>query len=418
MNLILHPRPLSGRIAAIPSKSWANRLLLGAALSGSPTVLPCDFLSGDVAATLACLSAMGVSVTYQDKTLQVQPGPRPGLCRLPCGQSGTTLRFLLPVVAALGISADFNLEGRLPLRPLAPLDRELEAHGIRLSRPEPGLLQCRGRLQPGAFTLPGNVSSQFISGLLFALPLLEGESTLTVTGPVESGPYLEMTQAALALFGIHIPSDGTSYFISPTPYQSPGLLQLEGDWSNAAFWLCGGALGGGITVSGLRRDSLQGDRAICPLLAELGATLSWEQDRCTIAPGLLRPIRVDARPIPDLVPILAVAAAAAPGESRMEHAGRLRLKESDRLEATCRLLQDLGGSIRLEGDCLVIQGGTPLPGGAVESFGDHRIAMAAAVAASLCQGPVRLSGAEAVTKSYPRFWQDYRSLGGIWEETP
>lgn len=159
----------------------------------------------------------------------------------------------------MGISADFNLEGRLPLRPLAPLDRELEAHGIRLSRPEPGLLQCRGRLQPGAFTLPGNVSSQFISGLLFALPLLEGESTLTVTGPVESGPYLEMTQAALALFGIHIPFDGTSYFISPTPYQSPGLLQLEGDWSNAAFWLCGGALGGGITVSGLRRDSLQGD---------------------------------------------------------------------------------------------------------------------------------------------------------------
>ena len=134
-------------------------------------------------------------------------------------------------------------------------------------------------------------------------------------------------------------------------------------------------MGGGITVSGLRRDSLQGDRAICPLLAELGATLSWEQDRCTIAPGRLRPIRVDARPIPDLVPILAVAAAAAPGESRMEHAGRLRLKESDRLEATCRLLQDLGGSIRLEGDCLVIQGGTPLPGGAVESFGDHRIAM-------------------------------------------
>lgn len=418
MNLILHPRPLSGRIAAIPSKSWAHRLLLGAALSGSPTVLSCDFLSGDVAATLACLSAMGVSVTYQDGTLQVQPGPRPGSAACPAGRAVPPCAFFCQWWQPWEFRRTSIWKGGCRCGLWAPLDRELEAHGIRLSRPEPGLLQCRGRLQPGAFTLPGNVSSQFISGLLFALPLLEGESTLTVTGPVESGPYLEMTQAALALFGIHIPFDGTSYFISPTPYQSPGLLQLEGDWSNAAFWLCGGALGGGITVSGLRRDSLQGDRAICPLLAELGATLSWEQDRCTIAPGRLRPIRVDARPIPDLVPILAVAAAAAPGESRMEHAGRLRLKESDRLEATCRLLQDLGGSIRLEGDCLVIQGGTPLPGGAVESFGDHRIAMAAAVAASLCQGPVRLSGAEAVTKSYPRFWQDYRSLGGIWEETP
>ena len=418
MNLILHPRPLSGRIAAIPSKSWAHRLLLGAALSGTPTTLPCSSLSEDVEATCACLSATGVSVTYRDGILAVQPGMGPGLCRLPCGQSGTTFRFLLSVAAALGISADFYLDGRLPLRPLAPLDRELETHGVVLFRPEPGLLQCRGRLQPGAFSLPGNVSSQLISGLLFALPLLDGESTLTVTGPVESGPYLEMTQAALALFGIHIPFDGTSYFISPTPYQSPGQVQLEGDWSNAAFWLCGGALGGGITVSGLRRDSLQGDRTIGPLLAKLGAHVSWDQDRCTSGPGRLRPIWVDARPIPDLVPILAVAAAAAPGESRIAHAGRLRLKESDRLDTTCRLLQNLGSSIRLEGDCLVIQGGAPLTGGAVESFGDHRIAMAAAVAASLCRGPVQLSGAEAVTKSYPRFWQGYRSLGGSWEETP
>ena len=179
---------------------------------------------------------------------------------------------------------------------------------------------------------------------------------------------------------------------------------------------CVAALGGGVTVAGLNRNSLQGDRAICTLLSAMGAGTAWSGSSCTAAPGPLQPLQVDARSIPDLVPILAVTASAAPGITRVEHAGRLRLKESDRLEALCRLLQDLGGSAFLEGDCLVVQGGTPLTGGAVMSYGDHRIAMAAAVAASLCTGPVRLIGAEAVTKSYPRFWQDYQSLGGIWEE--
>lgn len=416
MNLMLQPRPLAGMVAAIPSKSWAHRLLLGAALSGEPTALSCGALSRDIQATMACLSALGADVTYKGKTLWVRPGPPPRCCRLPCGESGSTLRLLLPVVAALGIPAGFFMEGRLPSRPLAPLDRELEAHGLRLSRPEPGLLRCRGKLQPGSFILPGNVSSQFISGLLFALPLLDRESTLTVTGPVESGPYLEMTRKALELFGVPLAVRGETYTVSPAPYRSPGHIQVEGDWSNAAFWLCAGALGGGITVTGLNRNSLQGDRAICTLLSAMGAKTTWTEGGCTATPGHTRPLRIDARPIPDLVPILAIAASAAPGITRIEHAGRLRLKESDRLEAVCRLLQSLGGRAFPEGDRLVIQGGASLTGGEVTSCGDHRIAMAAAVAASLCTGPVRLIGAEAVTKSYPRFWQDYRSLGGVWEE--
>lgn len=416
MNLMLQPRPLAGMVAAIPSKSWAHRLLLGAALSGQPTALSCGALSRDIQATMACLSALGADVTYKGKTLWVRPGPPPRCCRLPCGESGSTLRLLLPVVAALGIPAGFFMEGRLPSRPLAPLDRELEAHGLRLSRPEPGLLRCRGKLQPGSFILPGNVSSQFISGLLFALPLLDRESTLTVTGPVESGPYLEMTRKALELFGVPLAVRGETYTVSPAPYRSPGQVPVEGDWSNAAFWLCAGALGGGITVTGLNRNSLQGDRAICTLLSAMGAKTTWTEGGCTATPGHTRPLRIDARPIPDLVPILAIAASAAPGITRIEHAGRLRLKESDRLEAVCRLLQSLGGRAFPEGDRLVIQGGASLTGGEVTSCGDHRIAMAAAVAASLCTGPVRLIGAEAVTKSYPRFWQDYRSLGGVWEE--
>lgn len=222
MDLILHPRPLAGTVAAIPSKSWAHRLLLGAALSGEPTLLSCGPLSRDIQATMSCLSALGAELTYQNDTVLVHPGRLPGCCRLPCGESGSTLRLLLPVVAALGIHAGFFMEGRLPSRPLAPLGRELEAHGVRLSRPEPGFLQCRGKLEPGSFRLPGNVSSQFISGLLFALPLLDRESTLTVTGPVESGPYLKMTLAALELFGIHPTVRGAAYFLSPASYGARG----------------------------------------------------------------------------------------------------------------------------------------------------------------------------------------------------
>ena len=223
-----------------------------------------------------------------------------------------------------------------------------------------------------------------------------------------------MTLAALGFWhSTHSPWG--SLLPLPRPPTGPGASHVE-EIGQRRLLALPGALGGGVTVAGLNRNSLQGDRAICTLLSAMGAGTAWSGSSCTAAPGPLQPLQVDARSIPDLVPILAVTASAAPGITRVEHAGRLRLKESDRLEALCRLLQDLGGSAFLEGDCLVVQGGTPLTGGAVRSYGDHRIAMAAAVAASLCTGPVRLIGAEAVTKSYPRFWQDYQSLGGIWEE--
>ena len=415
MNVTITPAALGGAVTPPPSKSQAHRLIIAAALSDGVCRLSNVELSQDIQATLRCMRTLDADASADGTVIRgadlVDGFETPPPEIMDCGESGSTLRFLIPVALALKGGGRFTGHGRLMERPQEPYFRLFTEKGIAWSL-ENGVLAVEGRLTPGVYALPGDVSSQFITGLLYALPLLEGDSELVLTTALESRGYVDMTLDALAQFGVSAEYDGDRRFRVPgnQAYRHRDLA-IEGDWSNAAFWLCGGALGGGITVSGLRRDSLQGDRAICPLLAELGATLSWEQDRCTIAPGRLRPIRVDARPIPDLVPILAVAAAAAPGESRMEHAGRLRLKESDRLE-------DLGGSIRLEGDCLVIQGGTPLPGGAVESFGDHRIAMAAAVAASLCQGPVRLSGAEAVTKSYPRFWQDYRSLGGIWEETP
>ena len=387
------PAVLRGTVPAIASKSAAHRLYICAALADAPTQITCQSTSKDIAATQACLAAL-------------QPG---GV--LPCGESGSTLRFLLPVAAALGLEVDFKMEGRLPDRPLAPLDAQLEAHGVTLSRPvSHALLHVAGQLQPGDYVLPGNVSSQYISGLLFALPLLPGSSTLTVTGKVESAPYIAMTLDALAQFGIRPRLEGSTYHISSQAYRSPGTASVEGDWSNAAFWLCAGAIGAPVTVTGLKPDSLQGDKAVFDLLGRFGAKLSRDGGSYTVSPGPLKALEIDAAAIPDLVPVLAVVAAAAAGTTRIFNAQRLRIKESDRLQTVCAMLQNLGADAAQTEDGLLIRGGKPLTGGTVDSANDHRIAMAAAVASILCRGPVTVTGAEAVEKSYPGFWSDFQAL--------
>ena len=382
---------LSGSIPAIASKSAAHRLYICAALADTPTVITCDGTSKDIEATKACLAAM-----------------KQGQTTLPCGESGSTLRFLLPVAAALGLEVEFQMEGRLPQRPLAPLDEQLQAHGVTLTRPQPDVLHVSGRLTHGDFILPGNVSSQYISGLLFALPLLEGESTLTVTGTVESAPYIAMTMDALRQFGIRPQVHHNVYTIAPAPYVSPGTAAVEGDWSNGAFWLSAGALSGPVTVTGLNPDSLQGDKAIVEYLARFGAKTEQTGSTVTVFPGALTAIDIDAASIPDLVPVLSVVAAAAKGTTRIFNAGRLRLKESDRIQTVISLLRSLGADAEETADGLLIHGGRSLSGGTVDSANDHRIAMAAAVAGTLC--PVTVTGAEAVQKSYPRFWEDYATL--------
>jgi len=408
----LSPAPLSGTIAAIASKSHAHRLLICAALAHQPTEISCPTLSQDISATAACLQALGADISYENGIFTVRPGMQAGSGILPCGESGSTLRFLLPVAAALGKSITFRMEGRLPIRPLAPLDQQLMCHGVSLSRPQPDLLICEGQLQPGSYSLPGNVSSQFISGLLFALPLLDGPSTLTVTGTLESAPYVHMTLSALRQFGVDIQAEHQTYTIRPVPFRSPHTAAVESDWSNAAFWLAAGALGKPVTVTGLDCNSLQGDRAMVELLRRMGAACSAEGQSVTVSPGALHAVDIDAAAIPDLVPILSVVASAAPGTTRIYNAARLRLKESDRLETVCRMLHALGGRAEETADGLLIHGGTPLSGGTADSCGDHRIAMAAAIASLLSTGPVTVTGAEAVEKSYPRFWDDFIRLQG------
>ncbi len=411
----LLPGERSGELRIPASKSQAHRLLICAALSKEETRIRCDGLSQDILATVACLRAMGAEIRGEGDALCVSP-----ICRipqnevlLPCGESGSTLRFLLPVAGALGIRGCFLREGRLPERPLAPLDRELTGHGMTL-REEGSLLHTEGQLLPGEYRLPGNVSSQYISGLLLALPLLTGESRLRVEGRVESAAYIQMTENALKLSGISYTKEKNEYCIPGD--QRPGLsgeLQVEGDWSNAAFFLCAGALSErGLRISGLDPASPQGDRAILELLGRFGAELSVQEDGILVRRAALRGIEIDAAPIPDLIPVLSVLAAGADGDTQVRNAGRLRLKESDRLKTTACLLQSLGGSVEELPEGLVIHGSGSLRGGRVESFGDHRIAMSAAAAACLCREPVEVDGAECVAKSYPRFWEDWDRLKG------
>ena len=435
MDVTIAPRALRGSVRAVASKSMAHRLLICAALCPGPTRIRCATTSRDIEATASCLEALGALVEREGEWLLVTPLPgspatdnlRVALrgATLDCGESGSTLRFMLPVAAALACDAALTGHGRLAERPLSPLYEELLAGGADLSEAGRFPLRVGGRLRAGRFELPGNVSSQYVSGLLLAVPLLAGPSEVRVTEPIESRPYVELTLAALARFGVevmvsHEVADGrpcTSFVVSPaTPLRSPGEVEVEGDWSNAAFWLAAGALAGEVAVSGLDLMSRQGDRAVMAALAKLGARVERRGGEAVTSPGSPSGTEMDVSDFPDLVPPLAAVAALAPGRTRLTGCGRLRLKESDRVETVCAGLSALGAHVWSEGDDIVLDGVDELSGGVVDAANDHRIAMMAAVAATRSAGPVTIRGAECVAKSYPAFFEDYRALGGLVDE--
>ena len=412
MTRTVAPGPRTGAVQIPASKSQAHRMLICAALSKAPSRLVLDGFSADIKATVQCLEALGARCEETANGLSVTPvGVCPAQARLDVGESGSTLRFLLPVLGALGIRAEIQMHGRLPERPLSPLWEVLEAHGMQL-RQDGAVLHTDGQLCAGDYSLPGNVSSQFISGLLFALPLLNENSTLTVTGALQSARYVAMTEQALAAAGIFTKKDGQVWQIDGGQrYAAPAVQTVEGDWSNAAFFLCMGALSRqGVCVSGLDPASLQADRAITEILTRFGAEVNIEGDTVTVRRGTLRGITLDAGPVPDLVPVVSVLAALCAGETRIENAARLRIKESDRLRTTAALIEALGGTVRELPDGLVITGQPALAGGSVDASGDHRIAMSAAVAACGCTQPVTVCGSACVAKSYPAFWEDFTAL--------
>ena len=393
MDITIDPQKLNGTVAVIPSKSQAHRLLICAAFADAPTELICPDTNRDIEATADCLRALGADIVRTGQGYSVTPCQKtPASAVLNCGESGSTLRFLLPIAGALGVDAVFQMAGRLPQRPLSPLWEEMERMGCRLSRPTADTICCQGKLTAGAYRIDGGVSSQFITGLLLALSLMEEKSTLTITGKTESRPYIEMTKRAMSLFCVDPDQLGGQRF------RSPGRLTVEGDWSNGAFWLAAQALGSRLTVTGLDPDSPQGDREASRFLSLIKAG----------APT------ISAADTPDLVPVLAVAAAANHG-ALFTDIQRLRLKETDRVATTCAMLQALGAETEATDSTLCVHP-APLRGGTVDAANDHRIAMSAAVAATVCDGPVTVLSAESVNKSYPHFWAEYRRLGGRYEQ--
>ena len=385
MDLTIQPGSLRGKIHIIPSKSQAHRLLICAAFANNETTLVCPETNRDIEATVDCLNALGADIVRTDSGYSIDPiSEIPASGVLNCCESGSTLRFMLPIVGALGVDATFQMVGRLPQRPLSPLWEEMERMGCTLTRPTADTIRCNGRLKAGEYIIDGGVSSQFITGLLFATALMDGKSKITITGNLESKPYVDMTQQALKLF-------------SAPDFHTPGYLEVEGDWSNGAFFLAAQWLGSELSIRGLNTDSAQGDRAVVNVLNQLEAGMPT----------------VSASDIPDLVPILSVVAGAKHG-AVFTDIQRLRLKESDRVATTIAMIENLGGKAEADENTLRILG-TGLDGGTVDAVNDHRIAMSAAIAATVCKQDVTILGAECVKKSYPRFWEEYARLGGNYE---
>lgn len=409
-----------GTVPAIPSKSAAHRMLICAALAGdgNTTEITCPVISEDIAATARCLRALGADITRTEDGFLVTPlrYPLPENPVLDCGESGSTLRFLLPIAATFHTDVRFLRRGRLAQRPLSPLYEELIRHGAGLpADPTEDPLSVKGPIAAGEYTLTANVSSQFITGLLLAFPLCDARCTLTLTGTVESANYIRITTAVMKRFGmrVDVSEDERTYSLIPCIYRSPGKITVEGDWSNAALWLCAGAIGKvPVTVTGMDTASPQGDKEILDILRRFGAEVTVCDNKVTVSPGHLRGITFDASQTPDLVPVLAPVAAAADGETVITGIARLRLKESDRAAAIEAVLSSLGADAVAEEDRIVIRGGKRLSGGTVSSVKDHRMVMCAALCSLIAAGTVSVTEAESIAKSYPGFAADWRMLGG------
>lgn len=384
MDIRINPHKLLGTVTPPPSKSMSHRVMLAQMLCEKPEDIMNLGDSQDIRATGRCLEA-----------LKGNRGEE--LPLLDCGESGSTLRFLIPVALAVSRGARFTGHGRLMERPQKPYFDLFEEKGIHYSLKE-NILTVQGELKAGVYSLPGNVSSQFVTGLLYALPMLEGHSEIRMTSPLESTGYVDMTLDTLKQFGIQVENQRYEVFLVPGGQTYQGRkLTVETDWSQAAFWYAAAFLNNPVKINGLREDSLQGDRVIAQFYHSMKNAGELE---------------VDVSECPDLLPALAVMAAARSGRTNFVNAARLRMKESDRLTTTAALLHSLSVQAEEQSEALVVDGGSPLCGGTVDGANDHRIVMAAAVAATVCTTPVTILGAEAVNKSYPRFWEDYKALGG------
>ncbi len=425
-TLKLIPAKLGGRVCVPSSKSMGHREIICAGLARGTSIVDNVSMSADIAATLRCLEALGINFNevpsaVEGRTALAITGRgflQATTNAVDCGESGSTLRFMIPLGALCGSPLTFNGQGQLIARPLQAYYDIFDKQGLSYKTAAGGCLPLTvdGKLQSGVYELPGNVSSQFISGLLFALPLLPGNSTLVVTSSLESQSYVALTLACLAKYGVLVEHENyQKYHINGLQEYRSGRSMVEGDWSQAAFWFVAGALGGKISCMGLDRNSLQGDKAVVEIINRMGAKIAVEAEGIyTTVAAKTQGTVIDASDCPDIIPVLSVLAAVSSGTTEVINAGRLRIKECDRLTAMTSELNKLGADITELPEGLLIKGRPEgLTGGVVDAWNDHRIAMSLAVASCVCRGEVVIHGSECVQKSYPGFWQDFAALGGL-----
>ena len=414
-NVTIKPSGLCGTVKIPPSKSDVHRAIICAALAkGVSTVYPVAF-SEDISATIDCIKALGAEVSVDGDKLTINSTKifENKTAVFDCRESGSTVRFFIPVAAAGGVNGTFNGKGRLPQRPLGVYTDLLPKHGVECITSGGLPFEIKGQLASGKFDVPGDISSQFITGLLFALPLLDGDSVIHLTSPLQSKGYIDMTISVQKQFGVEIDVDGEDYIIKGNQKYKPCDYITEGDWSQAAFFLVGGAIGGDVTAEGVKKDSFQGDKEIVELLKRFGADVEQGDYSVRCKAGNLRAIDIDASQIPDLVPILAVCASFAEGTTRIYNAERVRLKESDRLAAISDCLNGCGGNAAETEDGLLIKGAESIRGGFAEGYNDHRIVMSMAIAALRSESEIVISDKESITKSYTNFFDDYKALKGV-----
>ncbi len=419
MREIFSPGEISGEIRVPASKSQAHRAMICAALAGNSKITGLSH-SEDMSATLGALKALGAELDADfgsgSNGIMLTHAAIPSdadseLRTVDCGESASTLRFMIPIAAALGREVEFVGRGRLPKRTTTLYKPLLEAHGITMRYPKNGdflPLAISGRLTGGELAIRGDISSQFVTGLLFAQAIL-GEGQIKLTTKLESRPYADLTVDMLRRFGISIAETEDSYKLLGGSF-TPTDIAVDGDCSQAAFFAVAAAINGSVKIKGIDPNTRQGDFAVFDIIKRFGARVNLTEEYISVEQGELTASDIDASDIPDLVPALAVLAAYAKGQTRIYNAGRLRLKESDRIASTADLIRSLGGEVSETEDGLIICGSRRLSGGFAEACGDHRIAMAAAAASVGCIGEVVVDDVSCTAKSYPDFCRDWKTL--------
>lgn len=411
MIAIVGKSEIKGQLTPPPSKSYAHRMLIAAALSGGKTVIKNLPDNSDVDATVRGLIALGAKITIKGDVAEVEAiSGDIKSAEIDCGESGSTLRFLLPVAAVLGIKTRFTGHGRLPERPVKELVDTLRAHGAAVSGYKLPLT-VSGAIKSGNYVIDGSVSSQYITGLLLALSFTDGESAVIIEGEAVSKPYIDITVEVLKAFNAVPVIKGNKFIINSGKGGRAGVLTVPADYSGAAFFAVMGAISGDVTIKGLKDKDPQGDAEIFNFLKAMGAEVKTEKGAIRVIKSKLNAIEAYCKDCPDIVPVLSVAAAFANGITVLSGVKRLKDKESDRIKAIIDLLARFGIRANFDGDALYIEGGNPI-GSEAEGFGDHRIVMSAGVAATAAEGKTLINGAEAVGKSYPAFFGEINKLGG------